>query len=99
MDVDELDTLEEHCILDVRGADEYDAGHIPGAHRLAASRVVWNSDQLPTDRQIIIYCASGRRAAIGASALRRKGFNIVELNGDFGSWAAVHDNIPAIVTG
>ena len=99
VDVDELDTLEEHCILDVRGADEYDAGHIPGAHRLAASRVVWNSDQLPTDRQIIIYCASGRRAAIGASALRHKGFNIVELNGDFGSWAAVHDNIPAIVTG
>ena len=99
VDVDELDNLEEHFVLDVRGADEYAAGHIPGAHRLATSRVVWNSDQLPRQRPVVVYCASGRRAAIGASALRRKGFNIVELNGDFGSWAAAQGNVAATVTG
>lgn len=74
-------------VLDMRNITEYADGHIPGATQLAASRVVWNRDELPKDATIVTYCASGRRAAVGASALRRYGYNIVELDGNFGSWA------------
>ena len=94
----QLQDSEEYFILDVRGADEYDAGHIPGAHRLASSRLVWNTDELPKDQAIVVYCASGRRAAIGASAIRRLGFDVLELDGNFGTWAATDGNVPAVTT-
>lgn len=93
--VDDLDASSEYFLLDVRNISEYNEGYIPGAHQLAASRLVWHSDQLPADQPIVAYCASGRRAAVGASALRRQGFNVSELDGDFGTWAMGEGNAPA----
>lgn len=92
---DELNDPEAHFVLDVRAADEYDAGHLPGARRLAASRAMWNTELLPANQDIVLYCASGRRSAVAGSALRREGFNIVELDGGFGAWSAVNGQVPS----
>ncbi len=54
-------TLENAFVLDVRQASEYADGHVPGATRIGAGRVLWDSDELPADRTIITYCQSGAR--------------------------------------
>lgn len=84
------EVTEQDYLLDVRGKGEFAAGHIPGAHHISGGRVLWNTDELPTDRRIVSYCQSGRRNSVAASALRRAGFNVVELEGSYEKWAQDH---------
>lgn len=96
MSLQELETAEVELLVDMRNISEYAAGYIPGAVQIAASRALWETHQLPRNAQIIAYCASGRRAAVASSALRRYGYDVVELDGDFDSWAAQERKIPAL---
>lgn len=82
-----LGDLENPFILDLRTASEYDAGHLPGAHRLHAGRVMWNLGELPRDRPLVTHCQSGARSTVVTSALRAAGFdNVVELEGSYLGW-------------
>ncbi len=75
-----LDELEQHWaatpdlqILDVREAQEYDAGHIPGSH-LAPWHDIGSWPQvLDPQRPVAVICASGQRAATAASLVVRHG--------------------------
>lgn len=95
MSVDELAENDDVFLLDVRNNTEFAEGYIPGAERVPVSRVIWDLSKLPDDATIVTYCASGRRAAVGASALRRYGYDVAELDGNFNSWAAKPGNVPA----
>ncbi|HSN11256.1 MAG TPA: MBL fold metallo-hydrolase [Propionibacteriaceae bacterium] len=83
---DELETAERDLLLDVRNRTEYEAGHIPGAVQLSGGRVMWRLDELPASGTIITYCQSGVRNSVAASALRRAGFDVVELDGSYAGW-------------
>ena len=79
-----MDSGEDHVILDVREQDEYDAGHIPGAILLPYTEIENKAkDLLPDkDKQILVYCRSGRRSKIAAEALARLDYtNIKEFGG------------------
>jgi hydroxyacylglutathione hydrolase len=81
---EDLKQLGDPFILDVRTKGEYEAGHIPGAVQLHAGLVMWYLDELPHHRPIVIYCQTGSRSAVVASALRAAGFdNVVELEGSY----------------
>lgn len=74
----------DYIILDVRRADEFAAGHIPGAVNVANEDIVSTKPaELPdTDRMIYVYCRSGRRSKEAASKLAAMGYtNIVEFGG------------------
>ena len=76
-------------ILDGRSADEYDAGHLPSAINISHAEVATRLNELPDDpdTEIIIYCRSGRRAAMAQATLEEAGFsNIRHLEGDFIVW-------------
>jgi phage shock protein E len=82
-------------ILDVRGPDEYVAGHLPGAVNIAHTEFLDNSEAalmlLPAqqDTEIVIHCVSGRRSGLAAEALAAAGYtNVRQLTGDFSSWQA-----------
>lgn len=76
-------------LLDLRNKTEHAEGHIPGAHQLSGGRVLWNLDELPAaDETIVSYCQSGVRNSVAASALRRKGYDVVELEGSYLGWLA-----------
>lgn len=75
-------------VLDVRTRSEFEAGHIDGATRIHAGRLMQNLDRIPRERPVLVYCQSGARSAAALSALRAAGFtNISELEGGFAAWA------------
>jgi hydroxyacylglutathione hydrolase len=82
-----LDELENPFILDIRTQSEFDAGHLPNAHRIHGGRVMWLLDELPKNRPVVTYCRSGARNTVVSSALRAAGFdNVVELEGSYLGW-------------
>ena len=75
--------------LDVRTANEYAQGHIPGALLIDVTQAdfMQKAEQLlPKDKTIALYCRSGRRSKNAAMQLAQHGYQIVELNTGFNSW-------------
>jgi phage shock protein E len=84
-----LDKNEAPLIVDVRRPDEFAAGHIPGARNFPHTEIAARLDELRDDRdkEIVVYCESGRRAAIAQGILEQAGFTKVRhLEGDMQSW-------------
>lgn len=76
-------------LLDVRGRSEHAAGTIPGAVQLSAGKVLFHRDQLPPREagRVITFCQSGLRNVVASAALRRAGYDVVELEGSFAAWS------------
>ena len=75
---------ENYIILDVRRADEFAAGHIPGAVNIPNESIGTEEiPQLPDkDQLILVYCRSGNRSKQAAGKLANLGYtNIVEFGG------------------
>ncbi len=75
---------EDYIILDVRRADEFAAGHIPGAINVANESI--GTDDIPElpdkDQLILVYCRSGNRSKQASQKLADLGYtNIVEFGG------------------
>jgi rhodanese-related sulfurtransferase len=76
-------------VLDVRSGEEYAAGHVPGAVNVPYDQVAARIAELPKDRQIVLYCRSGRRVGIAAEVLAANGFkSLAHLTGDMPAWEA-----------
>lgn len=78
-------------VLDVRTPAEYAAGHIPGAVNIPHDRVAARLGELRPyrEREIVLYCKSGRRAGIAADVLAQAGFSrLRHLAGDMPGWSA-----------
>lgn len=76
-------------ILDVRTAEEFNTGHIKNAFQADwTNRDQFNdrTQYLDKDKTVYIYCLSGGRSASAADALRKKGFNVVNLEGGITAW-------------
>ena len=76
---------EKNCIiLDVRRADEFAEGHIPGAINVPNEEIgTAEIAKLPNKSQLIlVYCRSGRRSKEASEKLVKLGYtNIVEFGG------------------
>ena len=73
-----------YVILDVRRADEYASGHIPGAVNVANELIgAEEIAELPDKNQAIyVHCRSGRRSKEAAAKLVVLGYtNIIEFGG------------------
>ena len=73
-----------YIILDVRRADEYATGHIPGAINVANESIGTEEiPELPDKAQLIlVYCRSGRRSKEASEKLVKLGYtNVVEFGG------------------
>lgn len=89
VDPSEFDGVDHAMLLDVRNRNEYAQGHIPGAVALSGGRALWEQDRLPSEGRIISYCQTGVRNSVTASALRRAGFHVAELDGSYAAWEAL----------
>ncbi|REL34290.1 rhodanese-like domain-containing protein [Thalassotalea euphylliae] len=80
-----------YTLLDVRTAEEFKTGHIQSAINISHTELANNLTLLPSDKaaNIIVYCRSGRRAAVAEQLLRKQGYsNIWHLTGDIIAWQA-----------
>jgi sulfur-carrier protein adenylyltransferase/sulfurtransferase len=96
--IDELTTPEAHArleagdvplFLDVREADEWQEGHLPGALHVPRGNLESRVEALVPDkgRELVVYCASGNRSAFAAQTLEELGYeNVVSLAGGFVDW-------------
>jgi hydroxyacylglutathione hydrolase len=74
--------------VDVRGSNEWDAGHIPGSIHIPLGYLAERADELPRDQPIAVFCQGGSRAAIAASVLQARGFtNVRSVHGGYAEWA------------
>ena len=74
-------------VLDVRGRQEWDAGHLPGATHIPLGYLRRRVTEVPRDRTVVVQCQGGGRSAIAASLLRALGFaNIANLAGGIAAW-------------
>ena len=74
-------------VIDVRAAEDFEKGHIPGAKSLPKDR--WNSlEGLERDKTNVLYCYSQvcHLAATAAVDFAGRGYSIVELEGGFAGW-------------
>ena len=74
----------DYIILDVRRADEFASGHIPGAINIANESI--GTDEIPElpdkNKLILVYCRSGNRSKQASRKLVDLGYtNIVEFGG------------------
>jgi phage shock protein E len=71
--------------LDVRSAEEFAAGHLPGAVNIPHTEVATRIAELKLDKAtpIAIYCKSGRRAGIALEALQQLGYSDLSNQGGF----------------
>lgn len=73
----------EIIYLDVREDDERAAGHVEGAIHLPLGQIeAGDTDTLPRDVTLAVYCRSGRRSAIAVQALQSQWFtNLIDAGG------------------
>lgn len=64
-------------VVDLRGAAEYNAGHIHGAEHVFVGTLEKNLDKVRKDHGVIIHCQGGDRASIAYSILAKHGYNNV----------------------
>jgi rhodanese-related sulfurtransferase len=74
-------------VLDVRTPKEYAAGHVPGAVNVPYDQVASHLAEIPKDKDVVLYCQSGRRAGLAAAVLEANGYTKLEhLQGDIQAW-------------
>ena len=79
-------SAEGALLVDVRERSEWDAGHVPGAIHIPYENVRERRHELPLDRPIVIYCASGNRSSLAGSILESSGREAANLRGGFTAW-------------
>ena len=84
----QLRTGENPFVLDVRTEQEWQRGHIEGAHHIHGGLLEDRLGEVPEDRPVAVVCGSGYRASIAASFLKRAGHEEVSnVIGGMTAWA------------
>jgi rhodanese-related sulfurtransferase len=96
---------EASVVIDVREAEEFAAGHLPGAIHASRGMLEFklsNNPELSSrDLNIVLYCKTSGRAALAACALQDMGYlQVQSIAGGFDAWVAagkpvVKPNLPS----
>lgn len=84
---------EADVLIDVREADEYATGHVPGAVLIPRGMLEFRLSNTPAmeprDLKFVLYCKTSGRAALAACALHDMGYlNVRSIAGGFDAWVA-----------
>ncbi|HDK38395.1 MAG TPA: rhodanese-like domain-containing protein [Thiolapillus brandeum] len=83
-----LDAGEDIVLLDIRSDAEVQQGVLPKAEHLAMHLIPLKLQDLPKDKDIILYCRSGARSYHACAFLEQQGVhNSYNLRGGIIDWA------------
>lgn len=83
-------------LIDVRTADEYATGALPGALNYPLDELRNNLGLIPRDKPIVLYCGVGLRGYLASTILKENGFNDVRnLIGGLKTYLNAVDELPA----
>ena len=68
-------------LLDVRHPEELVVEHVPGAVNIPLDQLRARLDELPSDREILVFCRSGQRAYYSTRILLQNGFKARNIAG------------------
>jgi rhodanese-related sulfurtransferase len=76
-------------VVDVRDADEFEAGHVPGSRSIQVHELARRRGELPTSRiaRVLVVGDAGKRTQAAAAWLVLTGYaDVAVLDGGFGAW-------------
>ena len=84
-----IDRSDELLVLDTRGQDEWNTGHIKGALHIYVGHLEQRLAEVPRDKPVAVICNVGHRAGLGASILLRAGYReVFNVLGSVKAWVA-----------
>ena len=84
-----LQNQDRFSLVDVREADEYATGRIPGAQHLCKGILERDIETAVPDfnAEIVLYCGGGYRSALAADNLQKMGYKrVLSLAGGWRDW-------------
>ena len=77
--VEEWRNMADAVLVDVREADEFKVGHIPGAINVPLSEI--HTICIPKDKQVLVYCLRGTRSRQAVGKMKKMGYTKVKSIG------------------
>ena len=71
--------------VDVRSPAEFASGNAPGSINIPLNELPSRLVELPKDRDVVVFCASGSRSSMAKMVLKTKGFQKVHKAGTWGN--------------
>ena len=88
----QIDSGKKFFILDVREEEELKYGTIKESNWIPIGEVESRIDEIPKDKDVVVYCRSGGRSGSVVSFLEEKGYkNATNLTGGILDWGRFID--------
>ena len=83
-----LDAGEDIVLLDIRSEAELRQGILPDSEHLPMHLIPLKIQDLPKDKDVVLYCRSGARSYHACAFLAQQGVeNVINLRGGILAWA------------
>ncbi len=80
-------------LLDVRGLDEWERGHLKGSVHIPRGKLEYRAEETMPDksREVIVICAGGVRSLLAGETLKAMGYEkVISMDGGYGDWEDAH---------
>ncbi len=78
---------EDFLLLDVRTPQENTMQAIEGSYLIPIQELGYRLEELPKDKEIVVYCRTGNRSAHACSYLAGMGYHVKNLEGGILTWS------------
>jgi rhodanese-related sulfurtransferase len=83
---EKIKAREDFILLDVRTPQENVSQAIEGSYLLPLQELGFRTDELPRNKEIVVYCRTGSRSSYACSYLAKLGYNVKNLEGGILLW-------------
>ena len=90
---DYLEQGRDPVLLDVRGLDEWERGHLKGSVHIPRGELEHRAEYALPDksREVIVICAGGVRSLLAGETLKALGYErVISMEGGYGDWEDAH---------
>ncbi len=77
-------------LVDVRTADEFARGHLPGAINIPVDELRERLNELSTEQPVVVYCQVGQRGYLATRILKQSGYEVRNYSGGYKTYKLTH---------